>query len=132
MFGKPRRVTLPRREGASKRWNRSGQALSMRPMRVVEVIRETPRAVTIVLEPEDARPLPFRAGQYLTHCFQIDGATVKRAYSLCSAEGGRVACTVKAIDGGRASAFVLDKLKAGDRYPILGPSGEFVLDPATT
>ena len=103
MFGKPRRVTLPRPEGAAKRWNRSGQALSMRPMRVVEVIRETPRAVTIVLEPEDARPLAFRAGQYLTHCFQIDGATVKRAYSLCSAEGGRVACTVKAIDGGRAS-----------------------------
>lgn len=132
MFGKPRRVTLPRPQGASKRWSRSGQALALRPMRVVEVVRETPRAVTIVLEPEDARPFAFKAGQYLTHCFEIDGTTVKRAYSLSSAEGGRVACTVKAIDGGRASAFVLEKLKAGDRYPVLGPSGEFVLDATAT
>ncbi len=128
MFGsRPRRVTLPRPEGASRRWQRSGQALSSRAVRVAEVIRETPQAITIVLEPEDSRPFTFRAGQYLTHCFEIDGTPVKRAYSLSSAEGSRIACTVKAIPSGRASDFLLRRLKAGDRYTVLGPSGEFVL-----
>jgi ring-1,2-phenylacetyl-CoA epoxidase subunit PaaE len=129
MFGaKTRRVTLPRPGGPSKRWLRSGQALARRAVRVAEVIRETPQAVTIVLEAEDGRPFAFKAGQYLTHCFDLDGVTVKRAYSLSSPEGGRIACTVKAIPSGRASEFVLGKLKAGDRYAILGPSGEFTLD----
>jgi len=99
-------------------------------MRVSEVIRETPQAITIVLEAEDSRPFAFKAGQYLTHCFTVDGQPVKRAYSLSSPEGGRIACTVKAIPGGRASEFLLTRLKAGDRYEVLGPSGDFTLDVA--
>jgi ring-1,2-phenylacetyl-CoA epoxidase subunit PaaE len=128
MFGsRRRRVTLERPQGASKRWTRSGQAFSLRPVRVAEVIRETPQAVTIVLQIEDDKPFSFKAGQYLTHCFEVGGTALKRAYSLSSAEGGRVACTVKAIPDGRASSYLLTQLKAGDRYSVLGPSGDFVL-----
>ena len=42
-------------------------------MLVVDVRRETDDAITLVLHPEDGRPIPFRAGQYLTHCFDVDG-----------------------------------------------------------
>ena len=131
MFGsRPKRVVLPRPNGASRRWQRSGQALARRAVRVLEVQRETPQAVTLVIEAEDERPFTFSAGQYLTHCFEIAGQEVKRAYSLSAAEGSRAACTIKALDGGRASDFVLRQLKPGHRYSILGPSGDFKLDPA--
>ncbi|WP_223163892.1 ferredoxin--NADP reductase [Mycobacterium simiae] len=98
-----------------------------RQVRVVEVIRETDNAVTLVLETLDRQPVEFRAGQYLTHCFDIDGATVKRAYSICAAEGHRLACTVKAIDSGVASNFVHHHVVAGYEYTVLGPSGDFLL-----
>ena len=128
MWSKPRRLTLPRPNGASRRWARSGQALARRFVRVVEVQRETAQAVTLVVEPEDGRPLPFSAGQYLTHCFEINSAQVKRAFSLSAPEGSRVACTIKAIAGGAASDFVMRRLQVGDRYSVLGPSGDFLLD----
>jgi ferredoxin-NADP reductase len=101
-------------------------------VRVIEIIRETDAAVTVVIEPESGPPLGFRAGQYLTHCFEINGSAVKRAYSLSAAEGKRAAFTVKAIEGGVASAYVTGHLKPGDRYSVVGPSGDFVLDPAAT
>jgi ferredoxin-NADP reductase len=100
-------------------------------VRVSEIVRETSQAVTVFLEPEDGRPLGFSAGQYLTHCFEINGAPARRAYSLSSPEGGRIACTIKAIDGGLASDFIARRLRTGDRYSILGPSGDFVLDAGT-
>lgn len=124
---KPDSPTLPRTDGPSRRWGPSRTASARRPVRVVEVVKETDEAVTLVLEVLDGRPLAFRAGQYLTHCFDIDGVTVKRAYSICAAEGDRLACTVKAIDGGVASGFVHRNVVAGYEYTVLGPSGDFVL-----
>lgn len=128
MFGsKPKKVVLARPQGASKRWLRHGEAMPRRPVRVTDIIRETADAVTLVLEFTDGKPLEFRAGQYLTHFFVIDGVAQKRAYSLSSIEGGRAACTIKTVPGGVVSAYVMDKLKPGDRYWVLGPSGEFTL-----
>lgn len=120
-------VVLPRPDGPSRRWGQSGTASARRSVRVVEVIRETDDAVTLVLEVTDGRPVEFRAGQYLTHCFAIDGVTVKRAYSISAAEGDRLACTVKVIDGGVVSGFVHRDVAAGYEYTVLGPSGDFVL-----
>lgn len=124
---KPLPVTVARPDGPSRRWAQSATTSARRHVRVAEVIHETVDAVTLVLEVTDGRPLEFRAGQYLTHCFDIDGATVKRAYSICAAEGDRLACTVKAIDGGVVSGFVHRKVAAGYEYAVLGPTGEFVL-----
>lgn len=130
MFGsRKKRVVIERPQGVSKRWQRHGEALPRRPVRVVELIRETPDAVTLVIEPTDGKPLAFHAGQYLTHFFVIDGVTHRRAYSLSSAEGGALACTLKCIPGGRVSTHVAQNLKPGDRYSVLGPSGEFTLPP---
>lgn len=128
MFGsRPKRVVIERPRGASRRWQRHGEVMPRRPVRVVEIIRETAEAVTVVIEPTDGKPLAFRAGQYLTHFFVIDGAPHKRAYSLSTPEGRGIAFTLKAIPGGVVSAYVASKLKPGDRYWVLGPSGEFTL-----
>lgn len=128
MFGsRPKKVVLERAKGASARWQRHGEVMPRRPVRVAEILRETADAVTLVLEFTDGKPLNFRAGQYLTHFFVIDGQTHKRAYSLSSAEGQRAACTIKAVPGGVVSGYVMHKLSPGDRYWVLGPSGDFTL-----
>ncbi|MGH8460728.1 MAG: 2Fe-2S iron-sulfur cluster-binding protein [Stenotrophobium sp.] len=127
-FGRPRRVVIARNSGVARRWASGGHAVQQRPLRVVEIVRETPRAVTLVLEPDDGRPYHFRAGQYLTHCFEIDGQPHKRAYSMSAPEGGRLCCTVQLIEGGAVSEFIRTRLRPGDRYPAIGPTGDFVLD----
>ncbi|HUP90987.1 MAG TPA: ferredoxin--NADP reductase [Solimonas sp.] len=127
--GRPKRVIVERGGAPSRRWARNADTEG-RPVHVVEVIRETADAVTLVIEAVDGKPLPFRAGQYLTHCFVAGGAPLKRAYSLSAREGGQLACTVKLIAGGGASEYVARVLQPGARYAVLGPTGDFTLDPA--
>ena len=127
----PRKVVVPRPQGGSKRWQRASSGGALRSVRVVDIHRETPSAVTVLVEPEDGRRIVFRAGQYLTHCFSVDGAILKRAYSLSAAEGGALAFTVKSLAGGVASAHVSQRLSVSDRYTIAGPSGEFLLEPTS-
>lgn len=121
-----RRLILPRPNGPARRWSLHAPAAA-RMVRVTEIRPETDDAVTLLLESEDGKPIPFRAGQYLTHCFDVGGESLRRAFSISSAEGQRLACTIKALPDGRVSQHVLKTLKAGDRYPVLGPSGDFVL-----
>lgn len=121
-----RRILLPRPHGPAKRWSQHAPN-APRTVLVVDVRRETDDAVTLVLHPEDGRPIPFRAGQYLTHCFEIDGEPQRRAYSISSAEGQALACTVKALADGRVSQHVLRAVRPGTRYSVIGPTGDFVL-----
>lgn len=129
---KPRKVVVPRPNGSSTRWQQSSSGLAPRAVRVVDIRRETPSAMTLLLEPEDGRRIVIRAGQYLTHCFNVDGVLLKRAYSLSTSESGALACTIKLIPGGIVSRHVAQRLRIGDHYTLIGPTGDFVLDPAST
>ncbi|MCH6163284.1 FAD-binding oxidoreductase [Streptomyces marispadix] len=103
-----------------------------REVRVAEVRRETPSAVTLVLEDVGERPGPFgfRPGQFFTLVADIDGRRVRRAYSASSAPGSsRLEVTVKHIEGGRFSTHVHRGLRAGDRLALHGPSGSFHAEP---
>ncbi len=122
-----RRSVLERPNGPSKRWARGGTAAARRAVRVCDLIRETPRALTVVIEPVDGKRLQFRAGQYLTHCFEIEGRSLRRAYSLCAAEGSRAAFTVQMVPGGEVSTWLNRHLQVGQAYSVLGPSGDFLL-----
>ncbi|MDI5979213.1 FAD-binding oxidoreductase [Amycolatopsis magusensis] len=104
----------------------------LREVRIAEVRRETPSAVTLVLEDAE-RPasFDFRPGQFFTLVADIDGRPVRRAYSASSAPGApRLEVTVKRVDGGRFSAHIHRELRAGDRLSLRGPSGSFHADPA--
>lgn len=133
-----RRRLLPRRSrrpatGASARAARgAGPRDPLRPVRVAEVRRETPSAVTLVLEDtgDDPRPFDFRPGQFFTLVTDIDGRPERRAYSASSAPGSsRLEVTVKQVAGGRFSTHVHRRLRAGDRLAVRGPSGSFHLGP---
>lgn len=98
-----------------------------RPVRVLEVIRETPDAVTLALSGADTG---FAPGQFYTLIMEIDGRTVRRAYSATSVPGtDRLALTVKR--DGLCSTYLHDHARVGTELRVLGPSGTFrVTDPA--
>jgi ferredoxin-NADP reductase len=111
---------------------RPATAAPLREVRIAEVRRETPSAVTLVLE-DAAGParFDFRPGQFFTLVTDIDGRPARRAYSASSAPGApRLEVTVKQVAGGRFSTHVHRGLRAGDRLSVRGPSGAFHIDPA--
>lgn len=103
----------------------------LREVRIVDVRRETPNAVTLVLEDTGhPGPFDFRPGQFFTLVADVEGRPVRRAYSASSAPGApRLEVTVKRVDGGRFSTHVHRELRAGDRLSVRGPSGAFHADP---
>lgn len=104
-------------------------------LKIKEVIRETPEAVSLSFEvPEDLKEkFSYKAGQYITLRTTLDGKEVRRAYSLCSAPGsGEFKVTVKEVEGGTFSVLANNKLKAGDTLEVHPPEGKFVFEPGTT
>lgn len=99
-------------------------------LRVVEVIRETADAHSIVLEPAEADAGRFapRPGQYLTFNVPTEregGAA--RCYSLSSSPllGERLKVTVKRTADGYGSNWICDNLREGDEIEALRPAGTF-------
>jgi ring-1,2-phenylacetyl-CoA epoxidase subunit PaaE len=91
-------------------------------LRVAEIFRETPDAVSILLEPVSGESISFLAGQYLTLLAQIDGEDVRRSYSLCSAPSeGILRVAVKEVPGGKFSTFCNRVLAVGDTHAISMP-----------
>lgn len=99
--------------------------LAPRPMRIVEVVRETPSAVTVWLDP--GGDFVWQAGQFLTVSVPVDGEVepLRRAYSLSSRPGGLPGFTVKRVDGGRVSPWLVERAVAGQTLLVRGPSGHF-------
>ncbi|URM96545.1 FAD-binding oxidoreductase [Actinomadura madurae] len=109
-----------------------GARKPLREVRIAEVRRETPTALTFVLEDtgDGQGSFDFRPGQYFTLVADIDGRTVRRAYSATSAPGSsRLEVTVKHVEDGRFSTHAHRDLRAGDRLAVRGPSGSFHTEP---
>lgn len=103
-------------------------SIDFHKLRVAEVKRETPDAVSVRLElPAELREtFQFRAGQHLTFRREIDGEEVRRNYSLCvSPSEGVLKIGVKQIAGGAFSGWVNRELKAGDELEVMAPHGSF-------
>lgn len=100
-------------------------------VRVVEVVRETADAHTLVLEPVDgdtADRFRYRPGQFLTVRVPTDrpgGAA--RSYSLCSSPvcDEKLKVTVKRVAGGYGSNWICDNVTEGDVLEVLRPAGTF-------
>jgi 3-ketosteroid 9alpha-monooxygenase subunit B len=99
-------------------------------LRVVDVVRETADAHSLVLEPEDvgAFPRDYRPGQFLTVRVPSDregGAA--RCYSLSSSPhcAERLKVTVKRTVGGYGSNWLCDNVVEGTVLEVLRPSGTF-------
>lgn len=71
----------------------------------------------------------FAAGQYVTVFLTIDDRPVTRAYSISSspkqALEGSYELTVKLVEGGTASTYILENWTEGDSVELSGPAGAF-------
>lgn len=94
---------------------------------------ETAEVTSFYFKSEDGKPiLAFTAGQYLALSLQIDGAEVRRNYSLSDAFNGEYyRISVKREKGGVVSNFLHDQVHVGTVISIFPPAGNFVLTPAT-
>jgi ring-1,2-phenylacetyl-CoA epoxidase subunit PaaE len=105
------------------------------PLRVAEVRRETPDAVSIVFDvpPQLAEAYKFEAGQFLTLKMEIGGDEVHRNYSVCTAPGeNELRIAVKETANGLFSRWANRELKPGATLDVMPPMGRFTLahDPA--
>jgi len=101
-------------------------------LRVHEIIEETKTTKTIRLMATEGTLPHFRAGQYVNLFCNIDGIVTSRPYSISSAPKKEYwDLTVRRVEGGFVSQFLLDRLKVGDCLQSTGPAGSFYQEPLT-
>jgi ferredoxin-NADP reductase len=92
---------------------------------VAEVIQETPRVSSLVLE------VPgwpgHLAGQHVdVRLTAEDGYQAQRSYSIASApEDSRVVLTVERLEDGEVSPYLVGEVRAGDKIELRGPIGGY-------
>ncbi|MGF1764094.1 2Fe-2S iron-sulfur cluster-binding protein [Aliivibrio kagoshimensis] len=75
---------------------------------------------------KSTRKFEFKPGQFLTIGVEIEGKLEYRAYSLSSIPNTHYAeLTIKRVDGGKVSNYLIDQLTVGDAVTSLGPEGSF-------
>jgi len=100
------------------------------PLQVKHVVRETPDAISLVLEvpAECADRFRYRAGQFLTVRVELNGEEYHRCYSMSSSPAeADLRITVKRDRDGVVSNWLNDTAVAGTRLDAAPPEGRFVL-----
>ena len=106
-------------------------------MKIAQVTELAPDTKRFRFVPDPARGTtecaPFLAGQYLNIHLTINGMPVNRAYSISSspknAREGYYELTLKYVQDGLVSRYVLDNWKEGDEVELSGPAGTFYYSP---
>jgi ferredoxin-NADP reductase len=100
-------------------------------LRVVDTIEETPSTKTLRLVSKDHYLPPFQAGQYIALYLNIDGIRTSRPYSISSPpnQTGYYDITIRRIENGLVSNYLLDDVKRGDDVISSGPAGNFYFNP---
>ena len=102
----------------------------------ISVVRVSPEAagsvaVTFAIPPNLRETFAFEPGQYLTLRTTINGADVRRSYSICStrsqlANHHELEVGIRPMAGGVFSNWAATQLKAGDTLAVMPPDGRFV------
>ena len=99
------------------------------PLKVKEIIRETPEAVSVGFDvPSELKEdYKYKQGQYLTLRFYIEGEEIRRSYSICSSpfEKDKLEVAIKKVKDGKISGYINDVLKPGDIIDVMVPMGNF-------
>jgi ferredoxin-NADP reductase len=92
---------------------------------VLELVDETPRVRSIVLEPPDWAG--HRAGQHVdVRLTAEDGYQAQRSYSIASApEDDHLVLTIERLDDGEVSPYLTGELRPGDELELRGPIGGY-------
>ena len=100
------------------------------PLTVSAVRHDIRDALTVTLDaPPEWKPLfQFVQGQHLNVRAQLNGAEVRRSYSICSAvPDGLLRIAIKRVPGGIFSNWSNDTLRPGCTLEVMPPTGGFHL-----
>jgi len=99
-------------------------------LRVEEIRQESLDSISVIFESNEHFK-EYLAGQFLTLKSEINGESIRRAYSLCSSPVANepVAVTIKHVPGGKMSEWISSNLKPGSRMEVMPPVGNFVFRP---
>ena len=95
---------------------------------IADIHRETPDSVCVRFDiPEELTDeFRFVQGQHLPVRADIDGESVRRTYSVCSAvHENALRIGVRIQPEGRFSRYIANELKTGDRLEVMPPIGHF-------
>lgn len=100
---------------------------------IKEIHEEAKDVKSFILVPNKSKGVnylePFKAGQYISLMVRIGDVTTTRAYSLSSSPGdalkGFYRITIKRVENGIVSNYMLDEAKPFDEVKISKPVGDF-------
>ena len=100
-------------------------------LQVSDIIDETESAGTLRLVSKDQDLPPFQAGQYISLSIETGGIRTSRPYSISSPpnQTGYYEITVRRVDNGLVSCYLLDQVKRRDVLESSGPCGLFHYNP---
>lgn len=98
-------------------------------LRCVERWQETHDVTSFRFQGEQSVKFHFKPGQFITLLLNINGNAVARSYTISSSPSRpySIVVTVKRIEGGVASNYLVDHLLPGHSVTARGPDGVFNL-----
>lgn len=92
--------------------------------KVTEIVSLTPTIKGVRIEMAGSG-IDFQAGQYVN--VKIPGESIPRAFSIASSpsEKNQIELNVRKVPGGKGTAYIHEKLRAGDPIEFSGPYGRF-------
>jgi len=99
-------------------------------LKVKNIVKETADAVTIQFE-RPTGDFNYLPGQFVTLYLNLKGESIKRSYSFSSSPflDYEPAITVKKVEGGKVSSYLVNDLKIGDIISAEEPLGNFCTEP---
>ena len=101
-------------------------------LRVSRILKETPSTATFRLVSSAGGCLPpFQAGQYINLFVEVGGVRTSRPYSISSPpnQTAYYDITVRRVDEGFVSIYLLDEVRTGQCFDSTSPAGNFYHNP---
>ncbi|MCB0340941.1 MAG: ferredoxin--NADP reductase [Pseudobdellovibrionaceae bacterium] len=103
------------------------------PLKIVEIVEETTDCKSFFLQvpQNEISRFKYKPGQFISVKMDIHGESLTRSYSLASTpdeDPDLLQITVKKVEGGRVSTFMVEQLKEGQILIASPPAGNFVLE----
>lgn len=94
-------------------------------IRIAAIREEVPGVKTFILEGDAVAN--YQAGQFITLIVWHNGIEERRSYSFSSSPGEKATITVKRVDNGLMSRYLIDEAQVGDEIETIGTAGMFTL-----